>query len=70
MRTNLPWEWEDLDEMSKRSKTVGGWIVLVENKKLNAITSLFVKDSYHEWVILEKPKEAVKETESIDFPVL
>lgn len=69
MRRKFYWESEKLNENSQRIKVIGGWIVIVENKKLNAITSTFVPDRDHDWVIIEKSAEKPKENEPIDFPI-
>ncbi len=68
MRTNIIWEKEPIDEWSWRVKVMGGWIVYTEHtsgKGHIALTSQFIKDTYHEWSIQQaKEKEPV-----IEWPI-
>ena len=59
MRKCYRWEWEKLDEVSRRVKVVGGWIVQSEAmspKGQCAISAVFIPDSEHQWGILPPPK--------------
>ena len=68
MRKKFNWEWEKLDEHTCRAKVIGGWIVHVQavtNKGSLGITSCFVADMNHEWIILppvEKKEERTPES--------
>lgn len=56
MRTKLDWQWEPIDRWTNRVKVYGGWIVTIENTKQNALTSQFILDRNHEWVITNLPE--------------
>jgi hypothetical protein len=61
MRTKIPWEVENLDEYSWRVAVIGGWIVYSAVESAiggSAITSVFVKDQDHLWVI-RKPENEI-----------
>jgi hypothetical protein len=55
MRTKLEWDEEVIDNWTSRFKVYGGWIVTIENPKKNSITSQFILDRNHEWVITNLP---------------
>lgn len=61
MRKKMEWQWEVLDEKTKRAKVVGGWVLKVTDSdsklKLLSCSSLFIADRDHEWYIT-KPEEA------------
>jgi hypothetical protein len=64
MRKRIEWEWEILDEFSKRVKVMGGWLVIHgshTNKGSISESMCFVPDRDHEWHILPKIKEAPQE---------
>jgi len=54
MRMKLHWNCEKLDQFSWRVQVYGGWIVYSEsrNTKNVALTSTFVSDRNHEWLVL------------------
>ena len=47
----ITWEWEQLDECTKRVKVVGGWLVQtgVLTKNSCSISTIFVQDQHWEW---------------------
>lgn len=52
MRKRIVWEWEILDEFTKRSKVIGGWLVEYgshTNKGCISNSMAFVPDRDHEW---------------------
>lgn len=56
MRYKLDWIPEVIDERSWRVKVLGGWIVgfIVTGSKGNpSITSQFIPDRNHQWIILK-----------------
>lgn len=56
MRKKLEWEWEILDEWSKRAKVIGGWLVhtTLQDKSRLSCCMEFVSDRDHDWLILER----------------
>lgn len=56
MIKRMVWEWEMLDESTRRAKVMGGWILqshLVGSKKTSLSESMvFITDPYHEWMIV------------------
>ncbi len=56
MRKKIEWKWEKLDDVSRRVKVIGGWLVQAEvlsNKGPCAVSTVFVADRDHEWHIIE-----------------
>jgi hypothetical protein len=51
----IRWGWEQIDEMTSRVRVLGGWMVVYTMNKV--ITSIFVSDPSHEWLIV-KPMPA------------
>lgn len=48
----IVWEWEFIDGYTRRTKVVGGWLVVAEvvsNKGGVALTSIFIPDQHWEW---------------------
>jgi len=55
MRKKIEWQWELLDEFTKRAKVIGGWIVQHgshTNKGSICESMTFVADRDHEWHIM------------------
>jgi hypothetical protein len=74
MRKKIEWEWELLDEFTKRAKVIGGWVIEYgchTNKGSITNTMVFVPDRDHEWAIAPKivEKAAIKTALAKDFDV-
>lgn len=52
MRKQIEWQWEQLDEVSWRSKVIGGWLLLHMS---GTESMVFVSDKDHEWIVLPPP---------------
>lgn len=76
MQKKIVWEWEKLDEFTRRAKVIGGWIVHShkngittkgkESHLLCSESAIFVPDRDHEWTIVSPiveviPKKSVAE---------
>jgi hypothetical protein len=68
MKTRLEWQWEILHDSpassSKRTKVIGGWIVVHQTfydlGRKNATISdsmVFIEDKEHKWVILPSSED-------------
>jgi hypothetical protein len=62
MRKQIEWQWEALDEFTKRAKVIGGWVIEYgshTNKGSVSEALVFIPDRDHEWHIIapivEKP---------------
>ena len=68
MRKKMQWQWEILDEFTKRAQVIGGWLVEYgshSNKGAVSNSLAFVPDRDHEWHIMlpiqpEAPKATVQ----------
>ena len=62
MRKKFVWEWEQLDENTRRAKVIGGWIVhtILVGTKTASDSLVFIADRDHEWHII-KPQPALNE---------
>lgn len=78
MRKKIEWEWEALDDCTKRAKVIGGWVLMrlgavdvEKGKKIQFRESLiFIPDRDHEWHVLPpvKAEEApIKVSKADDF---
>ena len=71
MRKKIEWQWEQLDEGTRRAKVIGGWLVNTHRRSDNGKAStfdqalVFVPDRDHEWTIVA-PIQAVQPTEKAD----
>lgn len=76
MQTKLEWRSETLSDfndgksgvMIERMKVIGGWIVsfaAVNNKGGVSLSTQFVKDQDHQWVIVKPKPDEVKEKAAI-----
>lgn len=47
----IVWEWEQIDESTRRTKVMGGWLIqtTVTTKNSCAINTMFLVDQHHEW---------------------
>jgi hypothetical protein len=60
MITKLKWEWELLDEFTKRAKVKGGWLVhhgSHTGKGSISESMVLISDPDHQWVILKPVEE-------------
>lgn len=56
------WEWETIDQNTKRVKVVGGWLVIYQEisvKGHSTMTSQFIADSSFEWHIIHPVPEVI-----------
>jgi len=61
MIKKIKWEWESLDECTKRARVIGGWLILrlgatdiEKNKRVQFRESIvFLADRDHEWQIIK-----------------
>lgn len=66
MRKKIEWQWEQLDEGTRRAKVIGGWILNThrrcDNGKLSSFdqSSAFIPDRDHEWHIIAPVKDEVQ----------
>ncbi len=59
MRKKFEFKPERIDDFSYRYRVLGGWMVVTENTKRSAMTSLFVPDRLHQWEVLLPVQEIV-----------
>lgn len=73
MRKKIEWNFEKLDEFTKRAKIIGGWIVhhgIQTNKGPVSESMVFIADRDHEWTIVQpvyESKPAGVKVSSADF---
>jgi hypothetical protein len=61
MKAIINWEHENLDKWTSRVKVLGGWIVTIENTKHTAMSSIFIPDAPHQWIVNKKDEEILAE---------
>ena len=74
MRKKIEWQWEQLDEGTRRVKVIGGWLVNTHRRLDNGKSATFdqalafVSDRDHEWTIVPpiQAVEAAKPTVKAD----
>jgi len=52
MRKRIDWNWEVLDEQTKRVKVIGGWLIVHTNEKLKCESMVHLPDRDHEYEIM------------------
>lgn len=72
MQKKIVWEWEVIDEWTKRAKVIGGWLVhmTLQDKNKLSCCSEFISDRDHEWIIIPPFKENpadIQKDKSADF---
>lgn len=47
----IVWEWEQIDESTRRTKVMGGWLIqtTITTKNSCATNTMFLSDQHHEW---------------------
>ena len=67
MRKRIEWEWEVLDEFTKRAKVIGGWVLLHHTtvKGQVAESMVMIPDRDHEHEILIPKADPVIERSAI-----
>jgi hypothetical protein len=55
MAKKIVWNWEQIDECTKRVKVMGGWLVQtgVLTKNSCALSTVFLEDRDHQWQPIE-----------------
>jgi hypothetical protein len=70
MRRKMEWEWEILDEFTKRAKVIGGWLIQhgsYTNKGSITESMVFVPDKDHDWTIVKPIQEKKPTVKATDF---
>lgn len=78
MIKKMQWNWEQLDEGTRRTKVIGGWLINThrrcDNGKLSSFDQalVFVSDPDHQWVIVPPMPDLKAEKVSLakDFEAL
>lgn len=64
MNKKIVWEWEVIDQNTKRVKVVGGWLLIhqtLNGNKAVSESSVFITDQHWEWKPIEPYVDPVVE---------